>query len=426
LVEWYLIRQAREFNELVPNRPGSSEESRRRMQSYTGAFVYEPTPGLYKDIVVFDFMSLYPTIISAHNVSPDTISCDCCKTYTQNKVPGEENIWFCTKRRGFIPTVIDEVIKRRIRVKEIIKAVGNDKTLNARQQALKTIANSMYGYFGFFGARWYSIECAKAITAFGRNHIQNVINEAKSAGFMVRYSDTDSLFVSLENKTKEDAYGFIAELNKKLPGLMELEYEGFYPAGIFVGTKNAGNTGQAAKGAKKKYALISEEGTVKIRGFETVRRNLSMIAKETQEKVLEIILRENNPAAAFDYVKGVINSVRGRKVPIEKVIITTQLRKEITSYESHSPHVAAAQRMKAQGLPAGPGSIIRYVVTQGKDRISDKARLPEEVKEGEYDAEYYVNNQIVPAVERLFDIFGYPAEELEAEKTQQKLQAYFG
>ncbi|MBI2550462.1 ribonuclease H-like domain-containing protein, partial [Candidatus Woesearchaeota archaeon] len=152
LVEWYLIKQAREFNELAPNRPSSPEESRRRMTSYTGGFVYEPTPGLYKDIAVFDFMSLYPTIISAHNVSPDALNCSCCISSTQNKVPGEENIWFCTKRRGFIPTVIDEVIKRRIRVKEIIKATGNDKTLNARQMALKTIANSMYGYFGFFGA----------------------------------------------------------------------------------------------------------------------------------------------------------------------------------------------------------------------------------------------------------------------------------
>ncbi len=420
LVEWYLIRQAREFNELAPNRPGNNEEKSRRAVSYTGAFVYEPSPGLYKDIAVFDFMSLYPTIISAHNVSPDTINCECCAASSQNKVPSEQSMWFCTKRRGFIPTVIDEVIKRRMRVKEIIKATGPDKTLNARQQALKTIANSMYGYFGFFGARWYSIECARAITAFGRFHIQSLISEAKSAGFMVRYSDTDSLFVSLENKTKEDVHGFVAEVNKHLPGMMELDFEGFYTAGIFVGTKGTG------QGAKKKYALISEEGKIKIRGFETVRRNLSGIAKETQERVLNIILREHNPEAAFEFVKGIIADARARKTPPGKVIITTQLKKDIQSYESYGPHVAAAQRMKEQGIPVGPGSIIRYVVVQGSDRIRDRVKLPEEIKEGDYDPEYYVNNQIVPAVEKIFDVFGYNAAELAAEKTQKKLKAWFG
>ncbi len=420
LVEWYLIRQAREFNELAPNRPGSSEESRRRMTSYTGGFVYEPIPGLYRNIVVFDFMSLYPTIISAHNVSPDTLNCSCCQNSSQNKVPGEEHIWFCTKRRGFIPTVIDEVIKRRIRVKEIIKAAGEDKTLNARQMALKTIANSMYGYFGFFGARWYSIECAKAITAFGRNHIQRVIEQAKSSGFRVIYGDTDSIFLRLDGNTKESVKEFVAEVNKNLPGMMELDYEGFYPSGVFVGTKATG------QGAKKKYALISEEGSIKIRGFETVRRNLSAIAKETQERVIDIILRKNDTAAAFEYVKEVVNAVRSKNAATEKVVITTQLQKEISSYESYGPHVAAAQRMKERGIPAGPGSIIRYVVVQGSDRIRDRVKLPEEVREGEYDAEYYVNNQIVPAVEKLFDVFGYDSAELAAEKTQKKLQAYFG
>ncbi len=420
LVEWYLIRQAKEFNELAPNRPSSPEESRRRMTSYTGGFVYEPTPGLYKDIVVFDFMSLYPTIISAHNVSPDTLNCNCCQNSSQNKVPGEGNSWFCTKRRGFIPTVIDEVIKRRIRVKEILKAAGEDKTLNARQMALKTIANSMYGYFGFFGARWYNIECAKAITAFGRNHIQKVIEQAKGNGFNVLYSDTDSIFLALDGKKKEDVQGFVAEVNKNLPGMMELDYEGFYPSGLFVGTKGTG------QGAKKKYALISEDGRIKIRGFETVRRNLSRVAKETQEKVLDIILKENKPETAIEYVKGIINLVRDRKAATEKMVITTQLQKEISSYESYGPHVAAAQRMKDQGIPAGPGSVIRYVVVVGSERIRDRVKLPEEVGEGEYDPDYYVNNQIIPAVEKIFDVFGYDSAELAAEKTQKKLQAWFG
>jgi DNA polymerase, archaea type len=420
LVEWYLIRQAKEFNELAPNKPSNQEERSRIHSSYTGAFVYEPTPGLYKNIVVFDFMSLYPTIISSHNISPDTLNCECCKDTIQNKAPGEENIWFCTKQRGFIPSVIDELIKRRVRVKEIIRATGNDKTLNARQMALKTIANAMYGYFGFFGARWYCIECAKAITSFGRMHIQAVISEAKRNGYNVLYSDTDSIFMALDGKTKEDIKNLVENINSKLPGIMELDYEGFYPSGLFVGTKSTG------LGAKKKYALLSENGTIKIRGFETVRRNLSQIAKDTQEKVLDMVLKENNPKAAVEYVKQIITEVRARTLPTDKVTITTQLQKEIGHYENLGPHVAAAKRMQEQGIPVGSGSVIKYVVVKGEERISDRARLPEEVKEGEYDPDYYINNQIIPAVEKIFDVFNYDSKELSAEKTQKKLDSFFG
>ena len=70
LVEWYFISSIQEFNELAPNRPDSKEERHRYSVRYAGASVLEPKPGLYKDVSVFDFRSLYPTIISAHNVSP--------------------------------------------------------------------------------------------------------------------------------------------------------------------------------------------------------------------------------------------------------------------------------------------------------------------------------------------------------------------
>jgi len=73
LVEWYLMKEAPEFNELAPNRPAFNEERSRRTESYEGGYVYKPTPGLYENVAVFDFRSLYPTIISAHNISPDTL-----------------------------------------------------------------------------------------------------------------------------------------------------------------------------------------------------------------------------------------------------------------------------------------------------------------------------------------------------------------
>ncbi len=421
LVEWYVMKQAPQFNEIAPNKPDHGEVLRRRLNTYEGAFVYEPRPGFYKDIAVFDFRSLYPTILSSHNIGLDTIDCSCCRETAKMAPEENEEHWFCTKRKGFIPVLIEDLITRRMRIKEIIREENAEKFtfLDARQNSLKLLANSFYGYLGFFGARWYSIECAKSITAWGRFYIHKVISSAQKEGFTVLYSDTDSVFLTLEGKTKKDAGVFAESINVELPGLMELDYEGFYPAGIFVSAKIG------PFGAKKKYALLSESGTLKIKGFETVRRNWSFIAKDVQEKLLEIVLKENDTKKALEYVKGVVADLKDKKVPIEQVIIHTQLQKEILDYSSKGPHVAVAQRLKNLGRNVAPGTMIKYVVTQGNDIIRNRAKLPEEVKEGDYDSDYYINNQVIPAVERIFNVLGYKKEDLLEIKEQTKLAGFF-
>ena len=422
LVEWYIMKQAPQFNEIAPNKPNYNEVQQRRMHTYQGAFVYEPKPGLYKDIVVFDFRSLYPTIIGSHNIGPDTMDCKCCKD-TAKSIGEEENDkhWFCTKRKGFIPILIEDLITRRMRIKEIIKEESDEKFifLDARQNSLKLLANSFYGYLGFFGARWYSLESARSVTAWGRFYIRQVIEKAQKNGFIVLYSDTDSIFLTLDGKSKNDAKNFAESINVELPGLMELEYEGFYPSGIFVSAKIG------PFGAKKKYALMPEHGTLKIKGFETVRRNWSLIAKDAQEKVLEIVLRENDTKKALDYVKQVVSDLKNKKIPLNDVIMHTQLQKEILDYANKGPHVAAAQRLMNKGKSIAPGTIIKYVVTQGNDIIRNRVKLPDEVKDTDYDAAYYIDNQVIPAVERIFNVLGYTKEDLLETKEQTKLEGFF-
>lgn len=415
LVEWYLIKEAPEFNELAPNRPDYDDERKRRMESYEGGFVYEPTPGLYKNVAVFDFRSLYPTIISSHNISPDTI------VYGKDSSDGVlKGFTFKTDRKGFVSTVIDNVIQRRLRVKKLAKETAEDKTLEARQLALKTIANSIYGYYGFFGARWYNIDCAKAITAYGRHHIQDVIAKARAAGLKVLYSDTDSIFIALNGKILAEVLDFVEKINRQLPGIMGLEFEDLYNSGIFVATKGT------ESGAKKRYALMRADGKLKIRGFETVRRNLSLIAKETQEKVLGMILNGEKSEEVAGHVKDVIKSLRAREVPKEKVVIKTQVTRDIKSYENIPPHVAIAMKMQEKGVKVGAGTIVRYVVVEGKGIIRDRSKLPEEVDEGEYDAEYYVTNQVIPAVGKILEVIGYDSTQLAEEHSQKKLESFFG
>ena len=418
LVEWYIMRQAPNFNEIAMERPHYQEVKERRMQTYTGGFVYEPKPGVYKDIVVLDFRSLYPTIIASHNISPGTLNCECCRE--KDMAPTEKGkYWFCTKKKGFIPTIIEDLVTRRMRIKEMIaKDEEKDPLLVAREQSLKVLANSFYGYMGFFNARWYSIESARSVTAWARYYIKDSMKKAEDEGFKTIYGDTDSLFLTLDGKTKDDTIKFVEKVNQKLPGVMELEFEGYYPSGLFVSAK------ASEAGAKKKYALLNDDGHISIKGFETVRRNWSFIAKDAQKGVLDIVLKENNAGKALEYVKKVISDLKNHRVPVEKVVIHTQLQKELDEYASIGPHVAAAQLMKKKGVPVGAGTLIKFVVAKGKGRIRDKVKLAEDTKQEDYDPDYYINNQIIPSVDRIFNALGYEKDELEGHTGQKKLMDF--
>ena len=417
LVENFIMRRMGQFKELIPAKPSYHENQERRSLTYEGAYVHEPKPGFYRNVAVFDFRSLYPTIITANNISPYTLHCCCCKD--KGLVP-DAQYWFCREKDGILPSLLEELILRRIRVKEMLKSDKNNLLLQARSESIKLLSNSFYGYLAFFGARWYSLESALSITSYGRHYISQVIAKAQEAGFDIIYADTDSVFINLNERKTEDASEFVQEINKKLPGFMELDYEDTYKTGIFVAVKK----GHA--GAKKKYALFSESrNKLKIRGFETIRKNWSKLAKEVQQKVLEILLKEENKEKAFDYVRKIIFDIQTKKIPLKKMIISTHIQKSIESYEAVGPHVAVARRMQEKGIPMGPGSIVKFIITSGEGMLRNRARPPEEVKEGDYDAEYYINNQIVPAVNSILSVVGYTEEDLLKSNEQSDLSKFF-
>ena len=416
LDEWYIIRKCNEYKEIILNKPGYNQTNERMGQKFQGAFVVEPTPGLYKDIAVFDFRSLYPSIIVSHNISIASMLCDCedCK---KDLVPIEgQNIWFCKHKKGFLSSILEELISRRARIKEILKKDKDNLLLKARSEALKVLGNSFYGYLGFSSARWYCFECGQSVTAYARYYVKKAINAAEKKGFKVLYGDTDSVFLSLEGKDEQDAIAFMDEVNSKLPQLMELEYEEFFPAGLFVLAKGSN------LGAKKKYALMRRDKSLKITGFETVRRNVSFIAKNVQEKILKLILQENDINKAKTYVQNIIKEIKSKTIDTEDLVIITQLSKPIKDYDSIGPHVAVARIMEAKGEEVGAGTRVRYIITPGKGVLRDRARLPEDAND--YDTDYYINKQVIPVVEKIFEVFGIDKSELE-EKAQSKLDAFF-
>jgi DNA polymerase I len=417
IVEYYLINSSREFNQIVPNKPDPDEVRSRSLLRFQGAFVYDPQPGFYENLAVFDFRSLYPTIIESHNITKGRLFGT--EVSDSIKVPGKP-YFFKQKPKAFIPSIAESLISRRGRLKELIKTVSEIEKpiLASRIGTLKVIANSLYGYLGFYMARWYSYECAESVTAFGRDYIKQVISIFEKKDFKVIYSDTDSIFILLGNQDISVAESLAEEVNSELPGLMQLELENVFSCGIFVGIRNV------QKGAKKKYALLDNSGTLKVAGMAMVRGDWSKIARMTQKEVIEILLKERNVSKAKQYVIETLAALH--KKPLDEFIISTKLTKPVDEYESKGPHVVVAQRMMQRGAAVRPGSYIKYVIIKGeKGKIGNRARLPDEVSVSAIDHDYYIENQILPVLEGLFDVFGYDITELKNNKNQQSLDSFF-
>lgn len=427
LVEAFFMKKSFTDNVVIPNRPKSDELERRRMVPvYKGAIVIEPKKGIHENILAFDFRSLYPTIIVTHNISPETFNCKHAECGKKNKVP--ETKWcFCTKREGFIPKYLKELISTRQKVKEEMGKVKRDseewKTLDNIQYALKIIANATYGYFGFFGAKWYKRECGASAAAWGRHYIKQVIDIAKKSQFEIIYGDTDSLMVRLAEKKsrgelKKIGESFARKMNKKLPGMIELEFRDLYKGGIFVARK-AGKVG-----AKKRYALINYRGELEIRGFETVRRDWCELSKRIQRKVLVTILKDRDPAKAIQLVRDTVKKLKDRKVALDDLTIFEQITRPLSQYQQIGPHVRAAQKAKARGRAVGEGTVMKFVIVKGVGKISDRAEPVEDVKPRQYDPEYYIGHQILPASMRVLSALGYTEQEVLTGKIQKKLGGF--
>jgi DNA polymerase, archaea type len=413
LVEFTLMRYSHNFNELIPNKPDEGEIARRLMNPIEGAYVKTPDPGIYDNLAVFDFRGLYPSIIISHNIDPSALCTDC-----KNYFLSPTGVKFDKDRKSIIPSILKLLIEQRTDVKKAYKKNPGNIELGARSQALKIVSNSFYGYLGYARSRWYSRDCAGSVTAYGRQYIKETIAAAEGKGFQVIYSDTDSIVMLLGNQKKDDTLAFMKGVNAKLPELMELELEDFYTRGVFVGKK----TDKESRGAKKKYALISESGRIKIRGFELVRRDWSWVARETQRQVLEAILKEGSKERAAEIVKDVVKRLKEGKVPIKDLVINTQLRKGIDSYDSKSPELAAAKKAVQKGLKTRDEverAVIGYVITKHGNSISEKAELQEFATD--YDPDYYINHQVLPATMKILKELDFQEDELRGAGKQSKL-----
>lgn len=199
-VKWHLIRKAYEFNHILPNEPGKFE------RNVVGGYVIEPKQGLQENICYFDYRSLYPSIIIAKNISPETLSQDGDEKTCH--IAPEFGYKFKKEPTGFIPTATSQILNERIRIKSMMKEstdTEEKQILNFRQEALKTLISTIYGLYNHPQYRWYCVEASEAITAWGKDYLMKAMENAEKHGFKPVYADTDGFFVTYTPNKNNDS-----------------------------------------------------------------------------------------------------------------------------------------------------------------------------------------------------------------------------
>ena len=403
-VEWFLIKHAQKIGELVPKR------IEQPYRPYAGGIVLKPQAGLHANIAVLDFKSMYPNIMITYNLSPDTY------IPPQETAPPsgvfeapEVKHKFRKQPPGFYKEVLSYLISVRNEIRTKMKQL-NPKTiehqvLDARQKAIKVITNATYGYAGWIGARWYRKPVAEAASAWGRHTILTAIKMAENAGLKVVYGDTDSLFIAYEEKKTQ-------ELEKQIKQELGLEIErGTLYTRIFFTE------------AKKRYAGLLPDGSLDIVGLEVIRGDWAEVAKKVQEHVLEIILKEQSPEKAADFVRSVISELRQRKVPFRDLIIWKTLTKPVEEYKIKASHVEAAKALRNKGWTMTAGDKVGYVILTGEGRLYDRVKPYVFAVYDEVDIDYYVSKQVVPAAARVLEFFGVTEEELLTKKKEKETRS---
>ena len=412
--EFKLLREFYKRNFIMPCKPESFED--RDQHGLKGAIVLEPDVGLHEWIICLDFTSMYPSLIRTFNI--------CTTTYLTNGENVDHTVSpygtkFVKKTvfKGILPDVVDELMNARSSIRKQIKLETdpeNRRILEAKQLALKDLSNSLYGYTGYARSRLYVMNIANTITAFARDTItktKQIIEE--NFPVKVIYADTDSVFIKpkLEMRTPEDAEELGKNISKfvseKFSGL-ELKFEKLYKTFLIE--------------TKKRYAgwKFEREGNkwvdkIEMKGIETVRRDWCTLVSETMLEVLKIILKEKDIKKASKHVRNVIYELAKGKIPLEKLAVVKGITKAIDSYDGIQPHVELAKKiMKRDKSRSLVGERLEYVIVKGNQLLSKRAEDPNFVKEKglEIDPEYYVYNQVLPPLERIFEACGISSSEL--------------
>ena len=375
-----------------------------------GGHVLEPVAGLHRDVWVFDFKSLYPSIIRTFNIDPLSYVADPPADEDVIRTPGGA----FRREPAILPRLLDALFPQR----EAAKRIGDDVAANA----IKILMNSFYGVLGTSACRFYNPALANSITRTGRDILLWSKSWFETAGFKVLYGDTDSLFVASRggdpHETLERGLELAAALNDELSryigerwhasSRLELKFEKLYRRLFLPHARHS------TRGASKRYAGLrhgDEVDRVEFVGMEVVRRDWTALAKQVQRELYQRLFTDQ---AVDDYLAEVVRQVRSGDLD-GLLVYRKNLRKEAGQYtETTPPHVAAARKSLQ---PAG--RLVSYIVTTAGPEPMDNIQHA-------IDREHYVLKQVKPVAEPVLETLGLKFDQVIGDSRQIDLYSLFG
>ncbi|KAH9689283.1 DNA polymerase zeta catalytic subunit [Citrus sinensis] len=424
-VESMLLRLAHTQNYLAISPGNHQVASQPAMECLP--LVMEPESGFYADpVVVLDFQSLYPSMMIAYNLC----FCTCLGKILPSKentlgvssfrpdlhvlrdlkdellIPPNGVMYVPPKvRKGVLPRLLEEILSTRIMI------------FNARQLALKLIANVTYGYTAAgFSGRMPCAELADSIVQCGRSTLEKAIsfvNENEKWKAKVIYGDTDSMFVLLKGRTVKESFQIGHEIASAItamnPNPVTLKMEKVYhPCFLLTKKRYVG------------YSYENSEQTEPIfdaKGIETVRRDTCAAVAKVMEQSLRLFFEHQDISEVKAYLQRQWTRILSGRVSLQDFVFAKEVRLGTYSTRSSSslpPAAIVATKAMRADPRAEPryAERVPYVVVHGDpgarlvDLVVDPLDLLAIDSPYRLNDLYYINKQIIPALRRVFGLVG--------------------
>ncbi|MBN2881231.1 DNA polymerase II [Candidatus Woesearchaeota archaeon] len=381
-----------------------------KLEGISGGFVLTSKPGLFDYILVFDYKSLYPSLMRTFNI--DLLSSAQAKS---DVIKAPNGARFSKTVPGILPELIEMIWSLRDKAKKEKNAI--------KSYALKVTMNSFFGVLANPNCRYFNYDVADSITNFGRSIIKESIEKIEEKGFSVIYGDTDSLFVKSNCKSVAEANAFGTKISNELNiyfkekiqteynrgSVLELEFEKIYKK--FFMPKIRGSE----SGAKKRYAGLLVKGDkdeLDITGLEFVRSDWTELARNFQYNLLTSIFN-NKPHRKF--IKDLISDLKSGKLD-DELLYRKKLTKPPEEYtKTTPPHVKAARL-----LAKLDSNIVWYAVTT-------EGPIPKELlveKKYEYDYDHYIEKQIKPIADAILSMVNESFDDILSGNVQSTLMGF--
>lgn len=404
---------------LIPwmkSEPEDFKTARELLIADRGGFCFEPKVGVHGNIGEIDFDSLYPTIMAKHNLSPESINCNCCSN-SDLRVP-EVGYQICKRKRGLIPIVIELLLKKRRAYKQMRNKEADPnlkRVWDERQASLKWILVTSFGYLGYRNARFGRIEAHIATCAFARDALWKAFHLAERRGFKVLHGIVDSLWLKKEGAGEEDYRRLCREISEKLG--LPVSFKGIYRWIAFPPSKvNEGSP------VINRYYGVFEDGRFKARGVELRKRDTPGIIRRCQEEMLKELAKAEGPEQVYKLVPAAVKILRRYveflltgKAEAKHLTIKKRLSKDPEMYGRNVLQAVAARQLKTSGAQLSAGQEIEYVITDADNSLPNNRVRNMTVSSNRmiYDRQKYIELLLSSAVD-LFSPLGYSKTKLKS------------